>query len=325
MRRSARRPSPLAALLLIAALAAGCGGSGSASGDGSGKTTLTVAALPLVDGAALYIARKQGLFAAEGLKVEVEPVQQSIQALPALAKGDVDVIAGANYVTFLQAHDKGTLKLRILAGAATLTPHMMDVIVMPDSPVRSAKDLEGRQVAVNILNNIQSLTLNEILKAGGVDAARVRYVPIPFPQMAATLQKGQVDAVHVVEPFLSDARRKLGARVVVDGGGAPMTGLPISGYVSVQRFAEENPEAAAGFRRAISKAQAMAAADRGRVTEILPEYTRIDARTAAAMTLPGYPASVDAARLQRVADLMTAAGLLTGRLDVKSVLFRPAP
>jgi len=35
--------------------------------------------------------------------VKIEPVAQSIAALPALKNGQLDVIAGANYVTFQQA------------------------------------------------------------------------------------------------------------------------------------------------------------------------------------------------------------------------------
>lgn len=324
MRHSGRRSCLLTALLLAAPLAAGCGGSDSSGPSGSGpeKKTLTVAALPLVDDAGLYIAQKRGLFEAEGIKVRIKPVQQSIQALPALAKGDVDVIAAANYVTFLQAQDKGTLKLRVLAGAAAVTSHMMDVVVLPDSPIRTAGDLAGKRVAVNILTNIQSLTLDAILKSGGAGAPG--YVAIPFPQMAATLQKKQVDAVHIVEPFLTDAKRKLGARVVVDGGGPPVTNLPISGYASTAEFTGKNPKAAAAFQRAIAKAQALAAGDRTQVEAVVPGYAHIDAKTAAAITLPAYPASADAAGLQRVADMMRGAGLLKRPLDVRTVLFRPS-
>ncbi|MEU2774414.1 ABC transporter substrate-binding protein [Streptomyces sp. NPDC007162] len=90
-------------LLAAAALVlAGCdSGGGSQSSDG--RQQLTVPALPLTDSAALYLARDRGLFAKEGLDVHIEPVQQSIPALPALLKGQVDVIASANHVTYLQA------------------------------------------------------------------------------------------------------------------------------------------------------------------------------------------------------------------------------
>ena len=288
MRQSGRSSVLLGALLLVASLAVGCGDSDSSGGKGLEKKTLTVTSLPLADAATLYIAQKEKLFEAEGLNVKIKLVQQSVQALPALAKGEVDVIAAANYVSFLLAQEKGTLKLSILSEGTTLTPNMMNVLVKPDSEIKTAKDLEGKKVAVNILNNVQTLTLNTILKANNVDASKVQYVVIPFPQMAAALEKGQVDAVHMVEPFISDTQKKLGARVAVNGGGEPVTDLPISGYISTQSFTSKNPKTAAAFQRAIIKAQQLAAGDRKRVEEVLPSYAKIDSQVASVITLPNY-------------------------------------
>lgn len=325
MRQSLRLSALVSAAALLLSTAVGCGDSDDSSGGGGlEKDTVTVAALPLADDAALYIAQKEKFFEKEGLKVEIKPVQQSTQAIPALVKGDVNVIAGGNYVSFLQAHEKGTLKLSVLAEAASLTSHMMDVLVMPDSKIRTPKDLEGKKVAVNILNNVQSLTLNAILKANNVDASKVEYVQIPFPQMATALQKGQVDAIHSVEPFTSNTEKALGARVAVDAGSEPVTNTPIAGYISTQDFVKDNPKTAAAFQRAIFKAQVIAASDRKRVEQVLPTYTKIDAKVAGVITLPGYPSSLNATRMQRVVDLMTAAGLAKQKPDLKAILFQPA-
>jgi NitT/TauT family transport system substrate-binding protein len=276
-----------------------------------------------VDAAGLHIAVKQKFFEAEGLHVQIKPVAQSIQALPALKNGQVDVIAGANYTTFLQAYAQGALKLRIVADGASEASRFMALLVMPNSPIKQPKDLEGKTVAVNILNNIQSLTLNEVLKANNVDPTKVKYRAVPFPQMGAALQKGQVDAVHTGEPFGTDFQRKLGARLVVDGGGAPVTELPVSGYVSTQDFVQKYPRTAAAFQRAIQKAQQLATSDRKKVEEVLPSYAHVDAQTAAVLSLPNYPTSLNATRLQRLPDLMLKDGLLKSKLDMNSVIFTP--
>jgi NitT/TauT family transport system substrate-binding protein len=128
-------------------LLAACGDDGGGSTSAGGRTKITVAALPLTDSAALYIARDRGFFTKEGLDVRIQPVQQSIQALPALAQGQVDVIASANYVTFFQADEKGTLDLRILAEGVRVAPHMMDVLVPKSaekSGIKSVADLAGK-------------------------------------------------------------------------------------------------------------------------------------------------------------------------------------
>jgi NitT/TauT family transport system substrate-binding protein len=156
-----------------------------------------------------------------------------------------------------------------------------------------------------------------------VDATKVQYVAVPFPQMGAALQQGRVDAVHIVEPFLSDVQKKAGARVVVNGGSEPVTDTPVSGYVGTQDFTTKNPKTAAAFQRAIIKAQQAAAQDRKRVEEVLPSYAKIDPQVASVITLPGYPTSVNATRIQRVVDLMSSAGLLKQKPDTKSLLFQP--
>jgi NitT/TauT family transport system substrate-binding protein len=309
-------------LVLFASAMTGCGESDSSGGGALEKDTITVVTLPVVDCAPIYIAQKQNLFEAEGLDVRVKLISQSTASIPALAKGEVDITCG-NYVSFLQAQEKGTFKLSIVGEAAILTSNYVSVLTGPDSPIRTAKDLEGKTVAVNLLHNIQTLTLDAILKANGADPAKVRYVAVPFPQMGAALEKGQVDAVSSVEPFVSDIRRKLRARVAVNGGGAPVTNTPLSGYLSTQDFTSKNPKTAAAFQRALFKAQ-QAAADRKRVEEVVPTYARIQPDVAAVITLPGYPASLSTARIQRVVDLMTTGGLLKQKPDLSTLLFRPS-
>lgn len=305
---------------MLALVLAACGGGGDSGSPGGGPRKVTVAALPLTDAAALYIARDRGLFRKEGLDVTIQPVQQSIQALPALAKGQVDVIASANYVTFLQAEEKGTLDLRILAEGVRTTPHMMDVLVPKDSPIKSAADLKGRTVAVNILNNIQSLTLNAILDQQG--AGRPVYRQIAFPQMGPALQKGQVDAVHAVEPFDSAIQGELRARVLLDGASAPVQSLPISGYVTTRQFADQHAATAAAFRRAIAAAAKIAVQDPSAVRDELPKYTKVTAAQAKSINLPAYPATTDAAQLRRLTELMWKQGLLSKAIDPATLLVK---
>jgi NitT/TauT family transport system substrate-binding protein len=321
------RTRPAAVVALCALLIAGCGNSSDTSDDASGapdgleKKTITVAGLPLADVAGLHIAIEQKLFEKEGLKVDVRPVQQSVQALPALANGQVDVIAGANYVTFLQAREKGTLATRVLAEGARSAPDMMDVLVLPGSKIRTPEDLKGRRVAVNILNNIQSLTLNSVLRKEG--AGEPAYRQIPFPQMGAALERHQVDAVHAVEPFATALKTKLKARTVVDGATAPADGLPISGYVTTQRFIEKYPKTAAAFQRAMTAAQTIASKDRPAVEKVLPGYTPMTPAEAAAISLPAFPSTSSSAELRRLIGMMRDQGLLKKDIDPADVLFEP--
>jgi NitT/TauT family transport system substrate-binding protein len=318
------RSRALLGVLVTVSLAAACGGSdpGGDSGGGSGleRPTIKVAVLSLPMNAPYYIAVKEKLFEAEGLKVETQPVQQSTQAYPALKNGTVDIVF-ANNSSMLLGHDKGDLRINLISEGTRLTPGFMGVLVMPDSPIRSAKDLEGRSVTVHVLNNIQAITLNAIVRAGGADPSKIDYRQVVFPQMAAVMQKGDVDAIHVTEPFLTDAKQKLGARVVVDGGGAPVTDLPLDGYFALDGWAQKNPKTAAAFQRAMRKAQELAA-DRKAVEAVLPTFVRnVSPDVAAAMTMPAFPVTNDAAHVQKLIDLMREQGQLANPLDAKSIVF----
>lgn len=316
-----------AVLLLLAALLVACGDNddngGGANAAGLEKPRIKVAMLSLVTNAPYYIAVKNGLFAAEGLDVETQVVQSSPQAYPALKNGALDIVF-ANDASMLLGDDQGDLPINLIAEGTTLTPKFMAVLVLPSSPIKSIKDLAGHTVTVHVLNNIQAITLNAIATANGVDPARIQYRQVVFPQMAATMQKGDVDAIHVNEPFLTDAEVKLGARMVVDGGAAPVTDLPMDGYFALDGWAQKYPKTAAAFERAMAKAQAIAGGDRTKVEEVLPTYIRnVDPEVSKKLTMPGFPTANDPARVQRLIDLMKEQGKLTNRIDASTIVFKP--
>ncbi|WP_433376768.1 ABC transporter substrate-binding protein [Actinoplanes sp. CA-142083] len=314
-----------AVLLLLASLLVACGDSDDpqASGSGLEKSKIKVAMLSLVTNAPYYIAVKEKLFEAEGLTVETQPVQASPQAYPALKNGAIDLVF-ANDASMLLGHDKGDLPINLIAEGTTLTPKFMAVLVMPGSPIKSIKDLAGHSVSVHVLNNIQAITLNAIAKQNGVDPAQIQYRQVVFPQMAATMQKGDLDAIHVNEPFLTDAEVKLGARMAVDGGAAPVTGIPMDGYFALDGWSKKYPKTAAAFQRALAKAQGIAAGDRTKVEEVLPSYIRnVDPAVAKKLTMPGFPTANDPQRLQKLIDLMKEQGQLTNRIDATTIVFQP--
>jgi NitT/TauT family transport system substrate-binding protein len=319
-RRSGSGKAAAAAAATLALVLTACGGDGDSTSSEGGRTTVRVAALPLSDCAMLYIAQNRGLFEKEGLDVRVQQIQQSLQALPALSKGQIDMVASANYVTYFQAQDQGTLDIRIVAEAIRAAPRMMDVLVPKDSDIKTLADLAGKKLAVNVLNNVQSLTFNEILAKHGV--GRPVYRQIPFPQMGAALDKGQVDAVHAVEPFDSSIQDESGARVLVDGSSAPVESIPLSGYLTTERFAGKNADALARFQRALKAAVKLADADPSLVRAVLPTYTKVTKEQAEKIDLPVYPATMDGTQLARLTELMEKQKMLKNPIDPTTLLVK---
>ena len=330
--RAGRPALTAVGVLSIAVLTVACSsGSSSSSGSATGSasagatgtsastTSIVVGSLPLVDTAGLQVAIKEGYFAQAGLNVTVKSVAQSTAAIPDLLHGSIDIIGGGNYVSFFEAEAHGTFPVEILAPADDCTADTFGVVAMPSSGISKPADLSGKTIAVNLTQNIQTLATSSVLAADGVTASSLHYVQIPFPDMVAALQANRVDAVSVVEPFLS-AALAAGGKLVASTCTGSMADFPLSGYLTTQSWAQQHASAARAFQQAVEKGNAYANANPSVVRSLLPTYTSITAKAAASLPLTSYPTTLSAAAMQRVATLMRGGGLATPS-NVTSMLF----
>jgi len=314
----------LATSLVTALAVAACGSSGGSakpSGSGLEKTHLTVAALPIVDDAPLFLAIKKGYFKQEGLTVTPKVITQSTLALPDLLHGSVDIVGGGNYVSYMEGQASGTFSLKILVAGTECKPASFGVLALPSSGITSPAKLAGKTIAVNLTNNIQTLTADAALKADGVNPSSVKYVVVPFPDMAAALKAGRVSAISAVEPFLSGAEQADGAKLVLSQCSGSLASFPLSGYFATEAWTQRFPHTAAAFQRAMEKAQAYANANPDAVRAVLPTYTKVTAAAAQHLVLNSFPATMSATQLQRVASLMHTGGVLQSPFNVQPMLF----
>ncbi|WP_245899121.1 ABC transporter substrate-binding protein [Nonomuraea indica] len=315
----------LAAGIAVVLALAGCGAGGEPAGPPGGgkgleKSTIKVGALPIPDPVSLHLALAKGYFAEEGLTVEPVTITGGAAALPQIESGALD-ISQTNYVSTFMAVSRGK-KIKLVADMYQAAPGAFTIMVPKDSPITTVADLKGRTVLVNNLRNIATLAVATRLRAAGLSETDVRFAEKPFPEMGNAIAAGQADAGWITEPFIT-ANKGLGFRTLADTMTGPTAELPIAGWMATDEWTRKHPRTLAAFQRAIAKAQRLASSDRKEIEAILPTYTKIDARTAAAITLGTYPSRLDAARLKKVADLMLEYKYLTSPIDVQSVIAAP--
>ena len=326
--RSVRCLGCIAAALMLCATA-GCGLLNGAtqpdSTDNSHnleKPNITLGVSPLIDAAPFYIAQQKGYFAAEGLHVKVVPAASGSDMIPLLHGGHID-IAISNWATVFSSQEKQIDDYRILADAGQGKAGVMVVATRPDSGIKGPKDLAGKTISTSTINDVPELALKAILQANDVDFSQLHIVVVHHPETPAALANKLVDAAIQIEPYITQAREQSGTVPVIDlFGPGVMHDLSVSSWFALRKFTTDDPKTAAAFQRALARGAADAANDQT-VRQILPSYTGIDASTAALVTIPVFPTSLSATRLQRVADLMTTYGQLKGHMDVAPLLFMP--
>jgi NitT/TauT family transport system substrate-binding protein len=322
----ARRLSLAATGGLAVALLAACTSSGSSNSATTAsahleKTTITVGALPVVDSAGLYLAVQNGYFQQAGLNVKIVQVAQSPEAIPDMKSGKTDIVVGANYVSFFQQAEVKNLPLKLLVDGEACTDDTFEVLAKPSSGITTPAGLAHKTVAVNVLNNIQTMLANTALQTAGVNPASVKYKVVPFPKMGQALASGEVDAISVVEPFITENELNVGAQPVMSTCTGPTANFPISGAFALSSFTKKYPNTARAFVAAMKRGQALADSNRADVSEILPTYIpHLSANQAAVVNLGQYPTALDTTHLQRVADAMAKANLSPG-FQVSSLLF----
>ena len=115
----------------------------------------------------------------------------------------------------LNAHFKSNgEEIRVISGAANAGAALA---VKTDSPIKTPADFRGKKIATPQLGNTQDISCRAWLKAHGfkitLTGGDVLVIPTANPDQLPLFQKGSVDAVWTVEPWVTRLERDAKARV----------------------------------------------------------------------------------------------------------------
>jgi NitT/TauT family transport system substrate-binding protein len=300
----------IAALAATAALA-GCGDDSSGGASSGGTATLKVGVIPIADVAPLYVGIEQGFFKAESLKIEPKLAEGGAAIVPAVVAGDDDI--GFSNTTSLIIAVSKQLPVQIVSQgvlAGTGDDDAWDGLMIPEgSPIKTAKDLEGKTIAVNNINNVGSLAINTAMAKAGADYKRVKYLEIPFPEMNAALDKKRVDAIWQVEPGYTGALAA-GARPLFHPYEETAPNLTVAGYFASKEFIAKNKDVLARFQRAIRKSLEYSAQHPDAVRKAVATYTDIPPGVIAKIKLPVFKPDLNEPTIQTTIDLAAKYGYI---------------
>jgi NitT/TauT family transport system substrate-binding protein len=244
-----------------------------------------------------------GFFAKSGLTVEFSAFTTGNAVAEALGFGTID-IGITTPIQVANGFEHG-LGFTIVAPGAENRPGAQTtwLIVRGDSPLRGARDLEGKTVGVNARRTLAELALFAWMDHNGADSSKVRTIEVLPTEVGPSIERGKIDAGAVAEPALAGALKYNGARVLAEPSSAIAPSFPISTWFTSQDFAKRNPAVCRTFLSCMLNVAKWANRHQHETDDVLIKYSKYEPELAHSMRRVAYAEELRLSQVQTVLDV----------------------
>lgn len=170
----------------------------------------------------------QGIFAEQGIEVDVQFVASGSDLMPLIASDQLMAGASSPAAGFFNALARG-IDVKIVADSGKyIEGHGFGGLVISKAHVDAGditepSDLKGTKIGITAEGSAMQLLALQALEKGGLTDHDVELVTMDFPTMVAALESQEIDAAMLNEPFLTQAQKRgggllLGADVINPDG-----------------------------------------------------------------------------------------------------------
>ncbi len=263
---SHRTRRAIATITALLAGAAGLAACGSTTDDASGKLTVGFVVDP--SWAQIPVAQQEGYFKDHGLSVKVVNFSTGVEALQALAAGQVDVTTAADVPSAAALAQSSDLK--VIADGSRWTGSR--IVARRDAGIQSVADLAGKRIGTPG-GTSAAYFASSVLTSAKVDAELVQVAP---PAILTAATQGDVDAVAIFQPYQAQVVAALGDDAVVLEGGAD-TYQQHSLYLATEKAVSGKKKELKDFLAALDEAGADLASATPQSTKAVTAATKLDA------------------------------------------------
>jgi len=282
--------------------------------------TVRVIVPPIDPGSQAFYARDQGFFKKVGLNVEISTQLSGGAVAAAIAGGAADV-GQANLTSIATAHERG-LPFVAIAGANLFVwqQHQNVLAVAPNSPIKNAKDLIGKTIALPGVKNITEVALDAWLDQRGVAPNSIKAIEMPMSSMAEAVDAGRIDAAEMTYPEIADALEKKQVRVI----GYPFEAIAknfLAGcWFTNVNWAKAHPELVRAYAQAMAMSADWANAHPDLSAKVLERATGVPLNPASPRVK--FATTLDPRAMQPVIDASVKYGLLKASFPAIDLIYK---
>jgi NitT/TauT family transport system substrate-binding protein len=279
--------------------------------------TVRVASPPVDVAGNLFYAYDLGYFTKAGLDVQISQLTAGSPVVAAVLGGAVDM-GSSNLLPIAAAHLGGAPIIIVAPSGANSVKAPIDaVIVAKNSPIKTAKDLNGKTCVTSALENILQIQALAWMDKNGADWKSVKWVEAPPAEEGAAVAAGRVECGAITEPFLSAALATGDVRLLTYTG-AEIAPLVFEGgvFASVD-YATKHADMIKKFSRAVLEAGAWANGHPDEAAAILAKYSK---RTSKVANHATFPENFKAADLQPLIDAAAKYGAIKASFPAADIV-----
>ena len=162
----------------------------------------------------------------------------------------------------------------------------------------------------------------ESAEMDGANPEDLKFSEMPFPDMEAQLDRGNVDAIWVPEPFLSRALANKDNELVGYPNQDAIVGMPTMVSFTSGKFAAENPEVITNWKAAMAEVLDAAEGDPDAARAMLPDFINMDAKVAEGLVMETWNAETPIPELTKLGDLAAKFGFLDKAPDMDQLVIK---
>lgn len=262
----------------VAAAAALAAGAAPRSRAGAqSEQVLHVGVSPFEAQADAYYAQELGLFRRAGLAVDIQQYQGGSLIVAAIVGGSLQIGGGSPLPT-ANARQRGIPIVLIAPGYmydyAAASP-IEGLAVAVNSPLRAAKDLEGKTVAITGLRSVDDIAVKAWVDQHGGNSSLVKVVEVPQSAMVDAVVTGRVDAAQIGDPALTAGIDGGKVRILAKSYDAIAKRFFGAAWLAAEAWANQNPDTVRKFAAAINGAAAWAVKNPEAAAGVLQKYMKV--------------------------------------------------
>ncbi len=282
--------------------------------------TIRVASNAADDVTPILYAQKTGMFAKAGLDVQLEKMNSGAAVTAAVVGGSID-IGKSSLIPLINAHVHGVPLAIVAPGELWLTDAPISgMVVKKDGPVTSARDLNGKTVAVVALGDLTHTGARAWIDKNGGDSKSIHYLELPSATVLAALNDGRIDGANVSNPMFAQIVASGQVRVIGHPSDAIAKHFLVTAFFATTDYAAKNAPAIAKFQQVLRAAATYTNAHHAETAPMTAAFYGMDPAVLNGMNRSTVGMTLDVRDIQPLIDTAAKYGVIAAPFDARQLI-----